>query len=202
MREIILASASKRRSEILASCGITHTILPSNVDEIDKDKGPVEEIVRQNAILKAGKAAENSDDAVIISADTLVAHGDLVIGKPKDEEEAKDILSRFSGETIKVCTGICVMDCASGNTVTDVDISEVRVTDMDGKEVEKYFALLGPYDKAGGFSIEGIGSMIFDDIKGSYFNILGLSMMKIKSLFEDTGLDIFDYIDKDKVERI
>jgi len=75
------------------------------------------------------------------------------------------------------------------------DKSDISVRPISDAEAEKYFRLLGPYDKAGGFSIEGVGSLIFDDIRGSYFNILGLPMIKLAELFRETGFDILDFIE-------
>ncbi len=196
MQEIILASVSKRRSQILSSCGIRHIVVPSNIKEVfDKDKS-VAEIVEKNAVMKTEAVAKGSGAAIIIGADTLVMHEGVVMGKPEGEKEAKDMLEKFSGSGIEVYTGMCVMDVESGRRSLGVDRSEILVPPMDKSEIQGYFYLLGPHDKAGGFSIEGVGSMIFDNIKGSYFNILGLSMMKLKVLFAEAGLNILDFVDK------
>jgi len=194
MQDIILASISRRRSEILFSCGIRHIVIPSNAKESLKKDRPVPETVKANAEAKAEAVAKTSGPSVIIGADTLVAHGDVIIGKPKDEGEAREMLSRFSGGEIEVYTGMCVIDVTTGKKAVGFDRSEITVASLDEKEVEGYFSLLGPYDKAGGFSIEGVGSMIFDNIRGSYFNILGLSMMKLKELFSGIGLNILDFV--------
>jgi len=196
MREIILASVSKRRSQILSSCGIRHIVVPSNIKEVFEKDRSISEIVEMNAVMKAEAVAEDSGPAVIIGADTLVMRGDVIMGKPEGGKEAKDMLERFSGSKIEVYTGMCVMDVESGRKSSGVDRSELLVAPLDKSEIEEYFYLLGPHDKAGGFSIEGVGSMIFDNIKGSYFNILGLSMMKLKVLFAEIGLNILDFVDK------
>ena len=176
MKKIILASASKRRSEILSSCGIPHEVVVSDVEEIHEEDSSISEIVQMNAIMKAEKVAESvGSDKIVIAADTLVKCGDALIGKPKGEDEAREMLSMFSGRYIEVHTGICVIDTATGEKAAGVDMSDIRVAHINSEDIEKYFRLLGPYDKAGGFSIEGIGSMLFDNIFGSYFNILGIS---------------------------
>lgn len=200
MKKVILASASKRRSEILNSCGISHEIVPSDVEEVMEDACSISEIVQMNAIMKADRVAETiGKDKIIIAADTLVKCGDMIVGKPKDEAEAKKMLIMFSGRYLEVHTGICVIDTSTGEKSAGVDTSDIRVAAIKEKDAEKYFRLLGPYDKAGGFSIEGIGSMLFDNIFGSYFNILGLSMMKLRDLFDEIGLDILDYVDRSKI---
>lgn len=193
MKQVVLASGSKRRSEILRSCNIDHTVVVTDVDEISGEACDIEKIVLTNSRLKAEKVKEVEKQSIVIGADTLVLAVDVIIGKPADETEAKKILKDLSGKEIKVYTGLCVMN-ADDKCSFGVDVSVIDVAPLDDKEVERYFSLLGPYDKAGGFSIEGVGSMIFDEIKGSYFNILGLPMVKLKSLFEEIGVDILDYV--------
>ncbi len=194
MREIVLASGSKRRSEILSSCGIAHIVHVSKIDEIFDSGKPVSEVVETNAVLKTESVARETENAIVVGADTLVVSGEKIIGKPKNESEAKKTLSEFSGRTIKVYTGICVVDTVNNEKAVGFDMSEVVVEHLDENKIQKYFPLLGPYDKAGGFSIEGVGSMLFDNIKGSYFNVLGLSMRTLKNLFMEIGLDILDYV--------
>jgi len=197
VKEIILASVSKRRSEILNSCGIPHKIITGDVEELSSCDMPVSKIVRINAEEKAKSILPKcNENSIIIAADTLVAHGKDIIGKPKNEDSAREMLERFSGNYIEVYTGICVVDSETGRIVSDVDVSEISVASLSKEETKKYFRLLGPYDKAGGFSIEGVGSIIFDEIKGSYFNILGLSMIKLRLLFAELNMDILDFIKK------
>ena len=194
MKGIILASASERRSQILNSCRIDHLVIPSDADEIMEGGGSVEEIVKRNAEAKASKIARDADKIVIIGADTLVTHGKDIIGKPRDEEAAKDLLRKFSGSDIEVYTGLCVLDTSSGKKAVGSDKSEIKVASMAKSEVEDYFKHLAPYDKAGGFSIEGIGALLFDDIRGSYFNILGLPVKLLNELFREIGLNLLDFI--------
>ncbi len=194
MKRIVLASASVRRSRILSDCGIEHDVIVSNADEIADKNMHVADIVKKNAERKAEAVALVCGDAVVIGADTLVAHGERVIGKPQDADEARFILESFSGAEVEVYTGMCVCDTGTDKKIVDVDKSVIYVDPISPENVERLFRLLGPYDKAGGFSIEGVGSMLFDNIEGSYFNILGLSMMKLKRMFSGIGMDILDYI--------
>jgi len=154
----------------------------------------ISEIVQLNAVRKAEKVAERNSESIVIGADTLVLHGEDILGKPGSEQNAKDMLIKFSGEELDVYTGLSVM-CGEKRAV-GFEKSSLKVDVLTNSEIEKYFHLLGPYDKAGGFSIEGVGSLIFDNIKGSYFNILGLPMKKLKELFKEIGLDILDFINK------
>jgi len=192
-RKIILASASKRRSEILSSCGIKHRPLPSCVDEIDSKERPLLRTVCHNAKIKAAAIAKIQSAAIIIGADTLVRVNGYAIGKPRSAKEAKGLLRRFSGRRIEVVTGLYLIDGLTNKAVSGYEKSSLRVQKMSRPDIDKLFKLLGPYDKAGGFSIEGVGSMIFDDIQGSYFNILGLPMIKLRHMFKKIGLDITDF---------
>jgi septum formation protein len=195
-KTVILASKSKKRSDILRSCGIAHMVMPSEAFEIHPVKKDVPRAVVANARTKALKIAVERKDisgAVIIGADTLVVHRNHVIGKPKSESEAKGLLKKFSGSDIDVYTGIFVIDRDTKKHASCVDKSSIRVKKITAGRIDDYFKKLGSYDKAGGFSIEGVGSMIFDNIKGSYFNILGLPTGKLSDLFAKVGLDILEY---------
>jgi septum formation protein len=194
MKKIVLASASARRDRILSDCGINHDVIISDAEEMKNKEFHVSGLVRINAENKAEKVKKSCPDSIIISADTLVAHEEDIIGKPSDEDEAMCLLKKFSGGTIEVYTGICVLDTGNGNKTIDHDKSVIWMDLPDPEDIERFFRLLGPYDKAGGFSIEGAGAMLFDNIEGSYFNILGLPVMKLKKMFKQIGLNILDYM--------
>lgn len=201
MREVVLASASERRARILRETGIEHRVIVTDVEERDGTGGDVMRTVVHNAGIKASSAAERTDGAVIIAADTLVVHDDEIIGKPADEKAAKELLDRFSGARVDVCTGLCVYDTLSGGRAEGAERSELYVADLSGVEKERFFELMAPYDKAGGFSIEGVGALLFDDIRGSYFNILGLPMMKLRELFGMIDMELLDLIGEDTDAR-
>ncbi|MFH1854260.1 MAG: Maf family protein [Candidatus Omnitrophota bacterium] len=191
--KIILASGSKRRSLILNSCGIKHKAVVSGVKEYMNSKNPAH-ISMINARLKAEAVKEKVRTGYIIGADTVVLLGKKVIGKPRNAAKAKGMLKSMSGKIIYVYTGLCVINAKTGNMSMGYERSAVKVRKIGPADIEKYFKLLGPYDKAGGFSIEGAGSFIFDDIKGSYFNILGLPMAKLEDVFNDIGLNLLKLV--------
>ncbi|MFH1305640.1 MAG: nucleoside triphosphate pyrophosphatase [Candidatus Omnitrophota bacterium] len=192
--EIILASSSERRSRILSESGIRHRVVPADVEETKDSSRHISETVMINAVMKAEAVAALNANAVVIGADTLVAHGKDIIGKPADEKEAFETLRRFSGSRIEVFTGLAVIRSSAGKKAEGFEKSALNITTLTDERIRRYFKLLVPYDKAGGFSIEGIGSLIFDDIEGSYFNILGLPMARLSTLFTQVGLDILDYV--------
>ena len=200
--KIILASSSKRRREILASCGIKHKVVPSNAAEYMTVSRLPEQVAMINARIKAEAVARKFKSGYVIGADTVVFVGgsrdrplrDRIIGKPKNTGHAKRMLKEMSGRTISVYTGLCIIDVKKENLISDYEKSLVTVKKLKSKDIPRYFKLLGPYDKAGGFSIEGVGSFLFDDIKGSYFNVLGLPTARLKEMFEKLGVDILEEI--------
>ena len=193
-RRIVLASASKRRTQILKSCGISHTVTPSCINECDDANVPARGIVLLNARKKAATVAGLVKDSIVIGVDTMVLFKGRLIGKPRTAKEARTMLRRFSGNCLAVYTGISVVDTVDKMSVHGYERTDLRIKRIEPKDIDRYFRLLGPYDKAGGFSIEGVGSMLFDDLKGSYFNVLGLPMGRLQELFRDLGFDILDFI--------
>ncbi len=188
--KIILASASKRRSKILKACGVPHRVVISNVSEkMDHNRGAKFSVLH-NARLKAKKIAGRYRQGFIIGADTIVLLGKRLIGKPKTRKEAKLLLKAFSGKTIVVYTGLCVIDVKKGKSTSGIDVSKIRLRRLSRKEIDKFINVAGPHDKAGGFSIEGPGAFIFDNIDGSFYNILGLPMMKLDELFKKLGVGL------------
>ncbi len=189
---IILASASKRRSKILKECGIKHKVVVSGVSEkIDNRKSPKINVLL-NAQAKGRKVASKYRTGFIISADTIVLVGKRLLGKPKTKEQAKVFLKRFSGKTLFVYTGLCVIDAKRGAAVSGVEESKIQVRKLSTKEINKFVKIAVSNDKAGGFSIEGPGTFIFDNIQGSFYNILGLPMAKLNHLFKKLGLDLLE----------
>ena len=187
---IILASRSKRRSKILKECGIPHKVVISRVPEkMDHAKGAKSNVL-YNARAKAEKIARRYRDGFVIGCDTVVCFRKRLVGKPKSVKEARRFLKAFSGKAILVYTGLCVIDVKNGKSKSGFDVSKVRVKKLSGKKIDEFVKVAGPHDKAGGFSIEGAGAFIFDDIEGSFYNVLGLPMMKLDELFEKLGINL------------
>lgn len=193
-QRIILASQSKARSTILSACGIPHIVVPSRVKEIHISSKKPQSIVMFNARIKAEAVAGRIKRDVVLGVDTLVLFKGKLIGKPRNKREAKKILRGFSGNKILVYSGLHVIDARAGRAAGGFDVTLLNIKRIPARDIEKYFNLLGPYDKAGGFSIEGIGSIIFDDIKGSFYNVVGLPTGKLQELFQKIGLDLLDFI--------
>jgi septum formation protein len=168
----------------------------SGVKEIQPKKKHIVSSVMKNAERKVRGAHKNLPDDgaryLIIGADTLVTLGNRVIGKPADRREAKELLRAFSGADIDVFTGLFALDTKTMKFSSGHEKSSIRVKTILEKDMDRLFEKLGPCDKAGGFSIEGVGSFIFDDITGSYFNILGLPMGKLNEVCLRLGIDLIE----------
>ncbi|MCM8780099.1 MAG: Maf family protein [Candidatus Omnitrophica bacterium] len=193
---LILASQSKRRAQILKSCGIRHKIIVSGVSEKFHRRLHPKELVLHNAREKAKSVAKKLNSGIVLGCDTLVLFKSQPIGKPKNVKYARKMLECFSGKKISVYTGLCLIDVSGAKQAQAVAKSQLWVSKIPPQELDRFLPFLGPYDKAGGFSIEGAGSIIFDNIRGSYFNILGLPMYALAVLFRKIGLNILDFMHK------
>lgn len=201
-QRIILASQSKRRSRILKECGIPHKVVISRVPEkMDHARGAKFNVMH-NARAKAEQVAQRYKDGFVIGCDTVVLLKRRLIGKPKSRKAARRLLRAFSGKTILVYTGLCVIDAKKGRKQSGFDVSKVRVKKLSGKKIHEFVKVAGPHDKAGGFSIEGPGAFIFDDIEGSFYNVLGLPMMKLDELFENLDINLLTYLSSLAIKRI
>lgn len=178
--KIILASSSPRRKELLSGLGVDYEVktLP-DVDESYPDGLSGEEIAKHIA---RGKAEAYRSliqaDELVITADTIVWLDGTVMGKPKDEEEAKDMLMRLSGKTHQVITGVCLTTATTQKTFATVtDVTFATLTD---EEVDYYVTRYQPMDKAGSYGVqEWIGFVGVENLSGSYFNVMGLPIQRL-----------------------
>ena len=195
MKRFILASKSKRRAEILKSCGIRHKVFVTNAKEASHNRIHSAKLVVENAKRKALAAAGCYEKGLVLGVDTVVLFKGRNIGKPRNEAHARRMLKAFSGQKIAVYSGLYLIDKPGNRFACGFEKTGLKVKKIQNKDIEKYFLKLGPYGRAGGFSIEGAGAIIFDDIKGSYFNVLGLPMGKLSGLFEKLGYDILNFME-------
>lgn len=188
MSEIILASASPRRKELLQNMGLDFSVVVSDTDESLVDRDVVPGIyVQQLAFLKAAESAKKiikNKNAVVIAADTIVVEGGAVLGKPSDEHDARSMLKRLSGKTHKVYTGFCVMRLSDAKTVCKDVATEVTFRALSDEKIESYIKSGEPMDKAGAYGIQGLGAMLIDGINGDYFNVVGLPVGELANVLE------------------
>ena len=169
---VVLASGSPRRKELLGTMLDDFDVFPSDIPEIAH--GTPRQQVMQLARDKAEDVAKRHPDAVIIGADTLVAIGRHVLGKPQNEADAAAMLRRLSGRTHRVYTGVAVVN--GGRTHVQCGITRVRFETLSDDEIEGYVATGDPMDKAGAYGIQGIGGKFIRGIRGCYFNVMGLPL--------------------------
>jgi septum formation protein len=173
-RTIILASASPRRKELLEKIGLVFKVDPSESDESLRPDLKPHEIANAISREKALKVAARYPDAIIIAADTFGVIRGKIIRKPSTNKEAKTILSALSGKSHRVITGYTIIDTSTGKTVTNSVETRVYFKKLTASEVDNYIKSGEPLDKAGAYGIQGLGSVIVKQIKGDYYNVMGL----------------------------
>lgn len=174
----ILASASPRRKELLKLAVDEFEIIPSGCDEAVPDNVPSEKIPEYLARLKACDIAEKYPDDTVIGADTMVFIGGKPLGKPKDMADAVRMLKLLSGNIHKVITGCAV--CEKGACRSFSAVTEVTFYELSNAEISAYADTPEPYDKAGGYGIQSTGTLFVKEIKGDYFNVVGLPVAALK----------------------
>jgi septum formation protein len=170
---IVLASASPRRAEILSSLGIPFVVRPVDVPEVPLPGETAESAATRLAADKAGAAAERDPDAWILAADTLVFLEGRILGKPRDEDDAKAMLRLLAGREHGVVTAVRLRDGRSAGTGI-AEISRVRFAPMTEVEIAWYAATGEPRDKAGAYGVQGLGARFIQEIHGSFTNVMGL----------------------------
>ena len=183
--EIILASASPRRKEILQNTKLKFEVQKSEIEEAVFEEESPESMVVRLAYEKAFDVAQKNREKLVIGADTIVVLGDEVLGKPKDEEEAFDMIQKLSNKTHRVITGISLIHLKKGIVVNDYQISYVTFKDLSEDSIKDYINTKESLDKAGGYGIQGYGALLVEGIQGDYFNIVGLPISKLSDLLKD-----------------
>jgi septum formation protein len=176
--DIILASQSPRRYELLKMIGINFKVRPSHVEEINNENLPPVEYTLRNARSKGLSIAEKSPDSIVISADTIVVHNDEILEKPTDEIHARDILKKLSGKTHQVITGFGLSHMGKNTFLFDSELSKVTFRNLSQKDISAYINTGEPFDKAGGYGAQGMGSLLIKRIEGCFYNVVGLPLAK------------------------
>lgn len=190
MKEFVLASASPRRKELLTQIGIEFRICTSEKEEEVLSNCP-EEIVKDLSYTKAEDVFERGNtDAVVIGADTIVVYEKKVLGKPKTEEEAYEMIKMLQGNVHQVYTGMSIIWSQDGSThvSSEVTVTEVELYQMSDEEIRAYVSTKEPYDKAGGYAIQGYFARYVKQIKGDYNNVVGLPIGKLYQLLNSLNL--------------
>ena len=185
---LILASQSPRRRELLGLTGLPFVVRAADIDEtMDPGKAPFEEVARVSR-LKAEAVARKPED-VVIAADTIVVCGDTVLGKPRDEADAFRILSLLSGRDHEVMTGMTVVK--GDEIVTHTEVTRIHFRELHPEEIRAYIASGEPMDKAGAYGIQGGAALFADQMEGDYYNVMGLPVCRLATILRSLGLPIW-----------
>lgn len=185
--DVILASASPRRRELLSLIFEHYRVIPSRFDEDEvPDDLPPAQHVHHSALMKARDVAAQHPDSLVIGADTIVVVDGRILGKPRDTSDAAGMLASLGGRTHQVYSGIAVI--REGVEHTAVECTDVTFRPLSDEIVSRYIATGEPMDKAGAYAIQGRGSVLIESIEGCYFNVVGLPIYRLSTLLERFGI--------------
>ena len=180
--EIILASKSPRRKELLRKITTVFSIEPSKFNEAAiKEKDPLKFVITA-AEEKAKEVSKRHPNAIVIGADTVISFKDKIYGKPKDINDANKTLNLFSGKEHKVITGVAICKKDENKLLAGIEITDITFNKLSKKDIEEYTKKNNVLDKAGSYAIQEIGDKFIKEIKGDYDNVVGFPVKLVKSL--------------------
>ncbi len=189
MQEIILASASPRRAELLKRIGIAFRVVPSDVDEALEGDLDARSLALKLACRKAMAVAARYPGALVLAADTVVCCEGEILGKPEDHRDAARMLQLLSGRTHEVSTGVVLRREITGHHREEVVTTRVTFRRLSREEILGYIATGEPFDKAGGYGIQGYGALLVEGIEGCYSNVVGLPLARLGEMLREFGVD-------------
>lgn len=191
MRNLILASSSPFRKELLSRLGLKFDSVSPRVDETSLPDETPGQLARRLAQLKARSVAAEYPDALIIGSDQVAVIGDRIIGKPGNHKKAMDQLMQASGQTMKFYTAVCVLNSATNHMQLDVIPISVKFRQLDKKTIDNYLSREQPYDCAGSFKSEGLGIVLFESMSGDDPTaLIGLPLIRLTRMLEQEGVAI------------
>ncbi len=201
VQEIILASASPRRKQLMEQIGLAFSCLTADVDETGSENLSPEEMVSQLAWQKAQAVTGYRNNAIIIAADTVVVLDDLIMGKPANQEDARQKLALLSGKEHQVITGICIINQQEQSHAIEVEITRVFFRNLSDAEIQAYLDYGEWVDKAGGYGIQGLGALLVDRIEGCYYNVVGLPLTRLYHMLNKQGVNLLEEMTPDGVQK-
>lgn len=189
MEKIILASGSPRRRELLEQIGVKFEIITANGEEVITASDP-KEVVKELSMQKAREVADRCDGTLIIGADTVVAANGKILGKPRDKEDAVNMLRLIQGNSHEVLTGVTVLMPRTGREICFAEVTKVHVYPMSEAQIEAYVESGEPMDKAGAYGIQGAFAAYVRGIEGDYNNVVGLPVGRLYQEMLKEGVDI------------
>jgi septum formation protein len=188
---IILASGSPRRRELMALLGVEVQIAKPDVDESQHPGEPPFDFVQRLSREKAETVATQGDEGIVVAADTIVvAPGGSVMGKPRDEADARAMLTSLRGKEHKVFTGVTLINRATGKVISDVCESKVKLREMSDEEIEAYIASGDPMDKAAAYAIQNSEVAPVEQVVGCPANVMGLPMCHVVRSLRRHGVEV------------
>ena len=178
--KVILASASPRRKELLKKCGLAFDIIPAKGEENITKTIPVEVVMELSQQKAAEIAGMQEEDCIVIGADTIVAKGDIIMGKPRDQEDARRMLRMISDDCHQVYTGVTIIRTGKkAESLTFAEKTDVFLYPISEKDMESYIESGDPMDKAGAYGIQGDFAIHVKSIEGDYYNVVGLPVGRV-----------------------
>ncbi len=181
-KDVILASASPRRKQLLKMAGIHFSVVPADIPEIIPDGMPPEKESEYLAAVKAGYILSQNKKDIVVGADTTVLCEGRILGKPKDKAEAKEMLRFLSGKVHEVYTGVAILTEETSDCFTSV--TKVEFYELTDEEIDWYISTGEPMDKAGAYGIQGFGCRLVKRIEGDYFTVMGLPIAEVARRIE------------------
>lgn len=190
--EVVLASGSPRRRELLIQLGVPFRIVTADLDEVSDFTDPAE-VARDLALQKARAVAAREPGALVIASDTLVALGDQMLGKPRDAAQNREYLRLLSGRTHQVYSGVAVL--GGGGQQFGVERTDVTFRQLSPGEVAHYAASGEGLDKAGGYGIQALGMALVARVEGDYSNVVGFPLALVIRLLRAAGVPVWGELD-------
>lgn len=188
MTDIILASASPRRQQLLEQIGVNFKVIPSTIEEVMDNKLKPSEVAISLATQKCNDVvAQLEGDYLVIAADTIVIKDNKLLGKPKSEQEAFEMLKHLNDDWHQVITGLCVFRTSDKKSICDYEATKVKFANSSDEFLLDYISTREPFDKAGAYGIQGYGSLIVEKLEGCYFNVMGLPIYKLSVMLKELG---------------
>ncbi len=188
--ELILASASPRRRELLGYFGLPFQVIPAAGPEVPPQEADAGRTVWYLSRQKARQVAEKHPEALVIGADTVVEIDGEILGKPRDEADAKRMLRLLSSREHRVYTGVSLVRRSAGYVSTDTAMTRVFFREMTGEEIDAYVATGEPMDKAGAYGYQGRAGMYVEKIEGDFFNVVGLPLCLLGNMLSEAGVKL------------
>ncbi len=185
--ELVLASASPRRRELLALTGLNFRVAPAPVDETPQAGEQPQDFARRMSRAKAAAAANGGAPGLVLAADTDVASEGRILGKPATAPEARAMLRELRGQAHQVVSAITLLDTATGESLTDLARTDVPMRAYSDDEIEAYIATGDPFDKAGAYAIQHEGFHPVEDLHGCYANVMGLPLCHLTRSLKRLG---------------